>query len=377
MRRATADLRTPAEAAGRFLRHVLEPFWMARVAEDDLVEHLLDASLRGIDSHGLRQIIGYTASLGSGRIRARGKPRVRARGAILRVDGDGACGQHVARWAMTRVIDRALERGFAMAAVVNSNHFGAAGYYVRMAAERRLVAFATSDTNVVDLAPFGGREARVGNNPFACGIPTGNGVPFVLDGAAGVVSGGKIAHFRESGLPIPAGWAIGGSLAAVASPKASGLALAADLLCGPLLGTAAACFKRKELHDSANGTGHLLMAIDVSAFTDFGAFVREVDRALRSYKRTPPLERGGEVLYPGEPEARARKHRLASGIPIPAVLLDRLTRTFGAEATALLTRSPGGASTRKRSAQSSPDRGHRKARRSARESGRDATRRRR
>jgi LDH2 family malate/lactate/ureidoglycolate dehydrogenase len=104
---------------------------------------------------------------------------------------------------MQRAIAVARSTGMAAVGVSDSNHFGVAGVYTRMAAAAGMVGFATSDTNVVDLAPFGGREARLGNNPLSWAVPCGD-TPVVLDMAAGTVSGGRIRHFAYLGLPIPA-----------------------------------------------------------------------------------------------------------------------------------------------------------------------------
>lgn len=258
----------------------------------------------------------------------------------MRLDGDRAPGQYAAKIAMAWAIERAKQQGLAIVGVTNSNHFGMAGYYVRMAAQAGAIGFATSDTNAVDLAPYGGKEAKIGNNPMAWGMPTGTAHPLVLDMATGAVSGGKIKHFAYQGLPIPQGWGItaDGELTddprqvATAIPtsyKGSGLAIVADLLCGPLLGTAAACFKVKATHNAANGTGHVLGVLDVAAWTDLAEFEQEVQRAIASLHETPRLDPDTPIYYPGELEAITQKRRSQSGIPIPKALLDELFRYFG------------------------------------------------
>jgi LDH2 family malate/lactate/ureidoglycolate dehydrogenase len=103
----------------------------------------------------------------------------------------------------------------------------------------------------------------------------------------------------------------------------------ADLLCGPLLGTAAAMFKNKAIHDGANGTGHLFWVLDVEAWSDRNEFEQEVSKAIASLKDTPRLDPNQPIYYPGELEAITREQRLQEGIPVPTALIDNLAAYFG------------------------------------------------
>jgi len=338
-------------ACHRFLDRVLAPYDLLPDVAHAWKQHLIQANLWGVDSHGLQQIIGYDKSLQSGRINPRPHLTVhRDRPTMMRIDADRSPGQYAAQIAMEQAITQAQQSGMAAVGVTNSNHFGMAGYYTRMAAAAGMIGFATSDTNVVDLAPYGGKVARLGNNPFSWAIPCGDR-PIVLDMAAGAVSGGKIKHFAYQGLPIPLGWGLTATGEPTADPhqsvvnlpasyKGSGLALIADLLCGPLLGTAAAMFKTKAIHDGANGTGHFFWVLDVSIWTDRAAFEQEVERAVQALHATPRLDPEQPIYYPGELEARTQAQRSHSGIPIPVPLLATLRQQFGADVVALLETEP-------------------------------------
>lgn len=323
-----------------FLTEVLKPHSLSSEAQTALINHLVEANLWGIDSHGLQQIIGYDKSLKSGRINP--KPQIKIiddRPSMIRIDADAAPGQYAAKVAMEMAIAAAKKTGIAVVGVTNSNHFGVAGYYTRMAAEAGMVSFATTDTNVVDLAPFGGSVAKLGNNAISWGIPTGN-KPVIIDMATGAVSGGKVKHFAYQGLEIPLGWGLTASgkptnnpkevaVNIPASYKGSGLAFISDLLCGPLLGTATAMFKNKAIHDAANGTGHLFWVLDVAAWTDKEKFENEVQNAVNSLKETPRLEAEEPIYYPGELEIVTHQQRLKNGIPVPIALIETLLAHFG------------------------------------------------
>ncbi|HEY9728277.1 MAG TPA: Ldh family oxidoreductase [Chroococcales cyanobacterium] len=330
-----------AQALHCFLDEVLSPYPLLPQVATALKNHLVEANLCGMDSHGLQQIIGYVKSLQSGRINP--QPQLRAiseRLSLIRIDADKSPGQYAAQVAIEKAIAHARQFGIAAVGVTNSNHFGMAGYYTRMAAQAGMVSFATSDTNVVDLAPYGGRTAKLGNNPVSWGIPTGTEQPIILDMAAGTVSGGKVKHFAYQGLPIPLGWGLTATgeptndpkqvaVNLPASYKGSGLALVADLLCGPLLGTAAAMFKTKAIHDAANGTGHLFWVLDVEAWTNRDEFVQQVQNAIAALKYTPRLDPQQPIYYPGELEAITHNQRQQAGIPVPNALIDDLAAYFG------------------------------------------------
>ncbi|BAY86923.1 putative malate dehydrogenase [Calothrix parasitica NIES-267] len=323
-----------------FLTQILKPHSLSSVAQTALITHLVEANLCGIDSHGLQQIIGYDKSLKSGRINP--KPEIKVideRPSLIRIDANAAPGQYAAKVAMEMAIIKAQKTGIAIVGVTNSNHFGVAGYYTRMATEAGMVGFATTDTNVVDLAPFGGRIAKLGNNAISWGIPTGNN-PVIIDMATGAVSGGKVKHFAYQGLEIPLGWGLTAegkptlnpkevAVNIPASYKGSGLALISDLLCGPLLGTATAMFKDKSIHNAENGTGHLFLVLDVAAWTDREKFYQELEKAISSLKETPRLQAEEQIYYPGELEIITREQRLKNGIPVPLSLVETLAEHFG------------------------------------------------
>lgn len=338
----SSSITISAQALHSFLDQVLSPYQILQEVATALKTHLVEANLCGMDSHGLQQIIGYVKSLRSGRINPQPQLRVNSeRPSMIRIDADRSPGQYAGQVAMEQAIAQARQLGMAVVGVTNSNHFGMAGYYTRMAAQAGMIGFATSDTNVVDLAPYGGRIAKLGNNPISWGIPTGTAQqPVILDMAAGAVSGGKVKHFAYQGLPIPLGWGLteAGELTSdpkqvavnlPASYKGSGLALVADLLCGPLLGTAAAMFKNKAIYDRANGTGHLFWVLDVEAWINRDEFEQQVQKAIASLKETPRLNPDLPIYYPGELEAITRNQRLQAGIPVPTALIDDLAAYFG------------------------------------------------
>ncbi len=340
-------IKVSAQALSNFIDSIFCRHQVHADAAQAWTHHLVEANLWGMDSHGVQQLIGYDRSLTSGRINPNPQIQVISeRLNLIHLDAERAPGQYASRVAMERAIAEARHTGISMVGVTNSNHFGMAGYYTHQAASAGMIGFATTDTNVVDLAPFGGREAKLGNNAWSWGIPNGDR-PIILDMATGAVSGGKIKHFAYQNLQIPLGWGLSSqghptndptqvAVNLPASYKGAGLALISDLLCGPLLGTAAAMFKNKSIHDAANGTCHLFMVFDVAAWTDPVQFEQEVQRAIAAFKSTPCLDPTQAILYPGERESTEREHRLQAGIPLPQLLVEDMTHHFGTAQMSML-----------------------------------------
>src|SRR5205823_13958892 len=165
------------------------------------------ADLHGVDSHGISMLPGYD------RLRRTGRANMAARPHIIKetpvsalVDGDGGLGHVPARFAMQVAIDKAKEAGIAIAAVRNSAHFGATGYYTLMAANEGLIGIACTSASSIQVAPTFGKEAKLGTDPWSFAAPTGDGRPFLLDMATTTVAAGRIRNKANEGLPCPPGW---------------------------------------------------------------------------------------------------------------------------------------------------------------------------
>ncbi|MDJ0703237.1 MAG: Ldh family oxidoreductase [Leptolyngbyaceae cyanobacterium MO_188.B28] len=91
------------------------------------------------------------------------------------------------------------------------------------------------------------------------------------------------------------------------------------------------------MYDAANGTDHLFLALDVSAWTDLAKFEQGVQRAIAELKATPRLNPHQAIHYPGERETSNRTERMQTGIPLPKFLMDALAEQFGADCMSALT----------------------------------------
>lgn len=284
----------------------------AQVVADDLVL----AELEGVGSHGVMLVPMYVERILKGSVSKRSEGDVVSdRRTSLVVDADNALGQLTAHQAVKLAVARAKNAGVAIVAVRNAFHFGTAGRYARLIADRNCIGIVMSNTRPLMPAP-GGAEALTGNNPIAIALPSAGDFPVEVDMALSATAMGKIRLAAAAGESIPSDWAmaadgkpttdpaeaIKGMLAPAAGPKGFGLAFVIDLLCGGLSGGAIGSEVRPLYGDPAQPyrCSQLFIAIDTASFPDGAAFPQRVQaqaERVSGSKRAPGTPR---VYAPGE-----------------------------------------------------------------------------
>ena len=319
---------------------------------------LLEADRRGVHTHGLVRLPSYCAEARAGRIAVAVAPQVvRDDGPTAAVDGLGGFGAVTGTVSMDEAIARADHYGVGLVTARGCNHFGAAAFYSLRAVERGLIGIAATSTPAV-MAPWGGAEARLGNNPLSVAAPMPDGSdPFVLDFAQSAVSRGRIKLAELSGAPIPEGWALdadgrpttdpGAALAGALLPfggyKGYGLALAIEVLTGVLAGgdlgpelinTSLTGSARSGSATRAGTVGSVYAAVDPGRYVGRETFAARLALLWKLIKDTPPAPGFAEVLVPGEPEARAAADAAAHGIALEESTIDLLLELGAAESVA-------------------------------------------
>jgi len=149
---------------------------------------LLQADLRGVDSHGVIRLSIYAGRIRKGVINPRAAPRVvRTHAAAALMDGDNGLGAIVGSRAMEKAIDLAATAGMGFVGVRRTNHFGIASFYVQKALRHGLIGCAASNAPP-HMAPFGGRARFLGTNPFSVGIASAKESPVLFDASTRVVA---------------------------------------------------------------------------------------------------------------------------------------------------------------------------------------------
>ena len=306
-------------------------------------ECLVEANLRGVDSHGVLRLIQYAKSVRNGEVNPRPEVRVTSSGrAFALVDADGGYGFVPSQLAMRLACDLAVAHGVGIVGVRDSHHFGMAANYAEQASAAGLIGIVATNTGPV-MAPPGVLAPIAGNNPIAFAIPRRPPAPpLVLDMALSTTAFGRIRLAAVEGRPIPLGWAqdaagepTADAAAAVAASllapmgghKGYGLSVIIEVLTGVLTGSPFG--SRSDAHSHREGgVGHLFLVLRPDLFVERSDFDDSLEALMVELKGAPARE-GVEILLPGEIEQRTRAERFRHGIPVSPQLvaeLDALAR---------------------------------------------------
>jgi LDH2 family malate/lactate/ureidoglycolate dehydrogenase len=274
-----------------------------------LAELLTENDLRGVFSHGTRQLATYSGS-GYARMLRDGElnddpaiETVRETPVSVLLDGDGGLGYFPAREGTERAIEKATERGMAAMATRNHGHFGAAGIYAREAVERDLLAFVTSG-HQLDLAPGDPIYDAGGGSPMAFCAPTAEEDPVVLDFGTMHDLYATSPH-REAIAELTPGLVL----------RHVGMGAICQSWGGLLAGLGIDEPRDYQDYSGAN-QGSLALFFRPDLFGDPDRFRAEMDRYVRQVSELEPLEGFDRAMLPGEPEAERERENRERGIPV-------------------------------------------------------------
>lgn len=351
-------IRPSAQAVRQQIYSLLRAWGMSETQATVSADVMVDTDLSGVDSHGISMLMDYNKSRINGRLNLNAEPWVvRDHGVTALLDADAGLGHAAAVKGMEIAIEKACQHGLGLVCVRNSHHFGAAGYYVRLAASQGFVGLCTSSTRSINTVPTRGKIPVLGTNPIAFAAPASRHPAFVLDMATSSVAANKIKVYELRGDPIPAGWVldetaqpvtdsthamdilyrrpkdIGGGLAPLggtpqmSNHKGYGLAMMVHILAGTLSGSAFSPIRNKtQRPQDPDNLGHFFLVIDPAVFRDAEDFKQDLDAVIDVLHNTPPANPDETVLVHGEPEAQSRKERLAHGIPVPPALANHVKK---------------------------------------------------
>ena len=316
-----------------FVRALLERTGAAAAQVEAVTRAVLDASARGVDTHGVRLVPAYVASARDGRLNLRAAPRFeRLAAAAGMVDGDDGFGHPASYLAIEEGARLARESGVAAVAVRRSSHHGATGCYTVEAARRGLIAVGMTHADAV-VVPHGGVAPFFGTNPLSFAAPVPDEAPVVIDMATSAVPLNRVFLWVENGLPLRPNVGLDAEAAPARRPedvkmllplgglefgyKGTALAMLIDLLCAGLTGMRIGADLEPLLGPNPTGPvpiAHFFILIDPAAFGATETFARTVAHLLDRLRAAPGRE--GAPLAPGDPERREAESRQVIGIPV-------------------------------------------------------------
>jgi LDH2 family malate/lactate/ureidoglycolate dehydrogenase len=322
---------------------ILEAAGVPSLKAQLVAESLVSASLRGVDSHGVQLIPYYVAQLRAGNIvPAEDGAVLSESGACLIYDGRRGLGQAIADVCCGHAVRLAREHGLGLVVSRDSNHFGAAAFWGQRIAAHGMIGLVLCNASP-SVAPWQGREGRIGTNPICMVLPSSGSGAWLLDMATTTVAMNRIIQASANGQPsIPAGWAMDsqgvpttdtqaamrGLLMPLGGYKGSGLGLMVEILCGVLSGGAISRdIGGLHILTRPMATSQSFLAIDIRRFLAPEDFQKRMEQLVATVKSSAPAEGYDEVMVAGDPEWRSEAIRRAHGIPLKPGALERINAT--------------------------------------------------
>lgn len=289
-----------------------------------------ESSCDGVYSHGLNRVARFVDYLQRGWVVADAKPEcVKTLGSIEIYDGKQGPGILNALFATDRAMALAAEQGVGIVALRNTTHWMRGGSYGWRAADKGFAAISWTNTESC-MPAWGGKNPRLGNNPFVMAVPRKKG-HIVLDMAMSQYSYGKLQVTRLKGeqLPYPGGFDADGNLTTEPGPiektmrilpigywKGSAFAIVLDALAAVLSEGRPTGEIDQIQRGSCTGCSQVFIVFDPRQLGGEDFSDRVADSVADYVNGSEPTESDGKVSYPGESTLRKRRDQLANGIVV-------------------------------------------------------------
>ena len=329
----------------KFHKRTLHKVGLDDDSNDAVSIGLCEASLRGVDSHGIRLLPHYVDSALYGRKSPTPTYKVINKfPCIATLDADNAFGLAAGRKAIDCGIDMADKFGVGAVSVINSSHPGAMASTALYGARKGYIAFALTHADSL-LLSYNGTRPYFGTNPICFAVPRKEREPYVLDMATSKISWNKLKIYEAKNMNIPENLAAdkkgnmtistddAKSLLPTGSYKGFGLASMVEILCGIFTGMKfghdiPAMFTTPIEEPRYLGQFYLVMRIDGSI--DSELFLERM-QIMTDQVRSEPSQKNTKVMLPNDPEIEESNKRKENGIPLDLnthLAFEKLSKKF-------------------------------------------------
>ena len=332
------------EALRKFTNQVFLSMGCSEGHAEIATKTLIDADLRGIDSHGVARLSGYIRLWEVKRVNSTPDIKiVHETPSTAVVDGDSGLGLVIAPFAMKVAVQKAAAVGSGWVSVCNSNHFGIAASHAMIALEQDMIGMVMTNASAL-VSPTFSKERMLGTNPICVAVPAGEEPPFIADLATTTAANGKLEILQRKGQDAPLGWIQdkegnpvqnahalknGGALLPLGGDREHGshkgyaLGAIVDIFSGvlscanfgPWVPPFPAYVPMPE-NQPGKGIGHFFGAMRIDAFRKSNEFKRDMDLWIRRFRAAEPIDPTIPVLIPGDPERQTELDRKINGIPL-------------------------------------------------------------
>ncbi len=328
-------------------------FKAAGASEDEariVSEILVDTSIHGVDSHGVRAIPNYIAGIKKGTLVPGTKIEILLdTPTTAMVDAGLGFGFVAGYRAMRTAIEKAKRYKMGSVGMKGRGHIGGLWWYSYQAAKSGMIGMTLCRGGGHSAVPYGGVEGRLGINPICVAVPAGSKYkPIILDMATTGVAMGHLQVMSIRGQEAPEGWLIRPDGTWSTDPlavkkneakpvafghpyseyKGYGLSVIVEALAGAI--GSGCCLDEK-------GFGHVFTAIDPTGYCPLDEFTQRIESMidhLKSSQKRPGfkipwflIQPSEEILYPGEPEWLEEENRRRLGVFVDDPLWDDIVKT--------------------------------------------------
>ncbi|RED49010.1 3-dehydro-L-gulonate 2-dehydrogenase [Seonamhaeicola aphaedonensis] len=285
-------------------------------------------TLYGVNSHGINRVPFFIETVKKGIVKIdKEAKKVEAFGSIERWDGHQGPGIINAITCTNRAIALAKKSGMGLVALRNTNHWMRGGYYGWQAANENCIGILFTNTQP-NMPAWGGKESRIGNNPFIVSIPRKEG-HIVLDMALSQFSFGKINNYKLKGeqLPYHGGWDENHKLSRnpeeilkteqglpIGYWKGSAFSIVLDMI-ATLLSAGNSTY-RIGLNNYETAISQIYLCICPEIFPDKELQQALINEIINYTHDATPTDNGNRTYYPGERSANAKKYNTKNGMNV-------------------------------------------------------------
>ena len=343
-----AHVKIRVDSMKAFCNEVFKKFGFTEEESSIITDVLMLSDIYGIESHGVQRLVRYHKGIESGMIKVHAKPEIVKETPVSAViDGHEGMGQLIGHFSMNLAIKKAKETGIGIVTVRESNHYGIAGYYAKMACDQGLIGMSATNSEAIVVPTFG-KKAMLGTDPMAFSMPA-EPYPFFFDAATSIVTRGKFEMYNKAEEPVPRMWGtdenghpctdagrvlrnikskagggispLGGVDEVYGSHKGYGNAMVVEILTGILSN---GLTSNHNLINNLGGTCHFFAAIDPSIFGNPEMIKNHLSTFLDEIRESPKRDGKTKIYTHGEKEVLATADRMKNGIDVDIKTLEEM-----------------------------------------------------
>lgn len=319
-------IRIPAQTIENEIHQLLLNYNFTYKKASVIAKAHTESSLVGVNSHGINRIPLFIEYIKKGVIKIDAQAeQVETFGSIERWDGNHGSGVINATLCTNRAVELAKKHGMGLVALRNTNHWMRGGTYGNQAAKQGCISIMFTNTQP-NMPPWGGKDSRIGNNPFIVAIPRNNG-HVILDMALSQFSFGKINDYKLNNeqLPYFGGWDANDELSKdpekiskkerglpIGYWKGSALSIILDML-ATLLSAGNSTYNIS-LKPIETGISQVFLCIYPEIFNDTALQQKLLDEIIAYTHNVEPIHPEDKTYYPGERSLLRKADNLQHGI---------------------------------------------------------------